>query len=238
MTAKGKMNALVWISASESALHIDADPELRDDLSARLERYIIADDVMLEDVTDEWGLLHWIGSESPLSAAPPAEIRIYKSSRFGLGGLDILGPKTALESVQLPSHQLVDAETLECFRIEQGIPRWGAELDENTIPVEAGLDATAIDYHKGCYIGQEVISRIKSIGHVNWNLCGFVSDAIIAPGAELLHEGKPVANITSSAWSAALEKAVALGYLKRGTEAATLNSPAGEVRVRSLPLIS
>lgn len=237
MTAKGKMNALVWIAASPDALLVDADAELRDDLAARLERYIIADDVALTDVTDDFALLHLIGVAPEAFAALPPEVHVYRSRRYGIDGADVLGPKTSVAGLTLP-HYLVDTETAECFRIEQGIPRWGAELDENTIPVEAGLDATSIDYHKGCYIGQEVISRIKSIGHVNWNLRGFVSSGSLAPGAELTADGKTVATITSAAWSFALDKAVALGYLKRGIDQTTpLQAGPTAVEIRELPLI-
>jgi len=238
MTAKGKMNALIWITASGEALLVDADPELRDDLAGRLERYIIADDVTLTDVTEDFGLLHFLGLPAEAFAGLPPEIRVSRSRRYGLDGVDLLGPASAFAGASLPQHERVDAETAECFRVEQGIPRWGAELDENTIPVEAGLDATAIDYHKGCYIGQEVISRIKSIGHVNWNLRGFVADAPLTPGAELTAGGKVVATITSAAWSFALDKAIALGYLKRGTgEDASLLAGIVPVQARALPLI-
>src|SRR6202008_642685 len=71
---------------------------------------------------------------------------------------------------------VIDAALAETLRIEAGIPRWGHELDENTLPPEAGLDLTHIDYHKGCYIGQEVISRLRSVGHVNRQLTGFIAD--------------------------------------------------------------
>ena len=68
-----------------------------------------------------------------------------------------------------------DEECAEVFRIERGIPRWGRELTDQIIPTEANLEATSIDYSKGCYIGQEVISRIKMSGQTNKRLCGLVS---------------------------------------------------------------
>ena len=76
----------------------------------------------------------------------------------------------SLASALTQTHALADDVLLETLRIEAGIPRWGAELSEDTLPPEAGLDRTHIDYHKGCYIGQEVISRLKSVGHVNRRL--------------------------------------------------------------------
>ena len=140
---------------------------------------------------------------------------------------------------------------VETLRIEAGIPRWGAELSEDTIPVEAGLDKTAIDYHKGCYIGQEVISRIKSVGHVNKELQGFIStdDRPLKAGMLLATPDAPDRKagwLTSVTYSFALEKPVALGYLKRGTAAETLNArPANDagtentypVLVKELPFI-
>jgi folate-binding protein YgfZ len=126
---------------------------------------------------------------------------------------------------------VLSPEDIENLRIERGIPRWGGELDENTLPPEAGLDRTHIDYHKGCYIGQEVISRIKSIGHVNRRLAGFVSttgarldsESSIVPAAS--PDGEPCGVLTSAGWSFALEKPVALGYLRR-------SAPPGEYLAR------
>ncbi len=66
-----------------------------------------------------------------------------------------------------------DEEAAETLRIERGLPRWGHELTGEIIPTEANLEASAIDYAKGCYIGQEVISRIKMSGQTNKRLCGF-----------------------------------------------------------------
>jgi folate-binding protein YgfZ len=117
---------------------------------------------------------------------------------------------------------MLTLEDLDNLRVEAGIPKWGAELNENTLPPEAGLDRTHIDYHKGCYIGQEVISRLKSIGHVNRRLVGFVSNsgAQLEAGWEIYpsapNDSPPAAGtLTSAAWSFALEKPVALGYLRR-----------------------
>ena len=146
----------------------------------------------------------------------------------------------------------LDEDLLEIFRIEAGIPKWGAELDENTLPNEAGLERDAIDFHKGCYVGQEVISRIKSVGHVNRSLRGFVSDSPLAAGMKLFapneakpnEDEKPVGNFTSAAWSFGLEKWAALGYLKRGFDSPVLEARADDgsavvkVEVKDLPLIS
>jgi folate-binding protein YgfZ len=114
-----------------------------------------------------------------------------------------------------------DAASAEVFRVEEGIPRWGRELTEEIIPIEANLEARAIDYEKGCYIGQEVISRIKMSGQTNKRLCGLVSvrDAPLPTGMKLAAAGeksKEAGWITSATRSERLGKEIALGYVKRG----------------------
>lgn len=255
MTAKGKMCANIFIAAGKNVLRVDADPSLRESLRARLERYIISDDVTLEDVTERTKIIHRIlppGSHVKISGEP--EFQAVESNRFGLHGIDLVVSTEKFSETwkNLASRfPIIDNEMLETLRVEAGIPRWGFELNEETIPVEAGLDKTAIDYHKGCYIGQEIISRLKSAGHVNRQLRGFVS-----PDGTLLqtemrlfapeNPGRETGRLTSAAYSFGLEKPVALGYVKRDTVAGVLNvraaNVAGEeivcaVLVKELPLI-
>jgi folate-binding protein YgfZ len=219
-TAKGKLCADIVITATDDAFIVDADAALRESLPARLGRYIIADDVVIDDATDSRVLLHFFGE-------PPAAIEgafIAESRRYGREGWDVhlaaAGFATA-KTALLCGRRMLHEARLESLRIEAGIPRWGRELGEDTLPPEAGLDRTHIDYHKGCYIGQEVISRLKSVGHVNRQLTGFISadDAPLAAGAEIFAAGeeRPAGILTSAAFSFALEKQIALGYLKRGS---------------------
>ena len=110
---------------------------------------------------------------------------------------------------------------MEVFRIERGIPRWGRELTDQIIPTEANLEAASIDYSKGCYIGQEVISRIKMSGQINKRLCGLISlsDASLRAEMRLVaaeDDQKEIGWITSAARSSRLQKQIALGYVKRG----------------------
>lgn len=248
MTAKGKMSADVFISAAEDFLLVDAELELRESLQARLERYIISDDVTLEDVTDDLLLVHFIGPADPqtISAKPR------RSRRLGREGWDFfLTPEEFARTREPLGGNLseITSEFAESLRIEAGIPRWGAELDENILPAEAGLDRTAVDFHKGCYIGQEVVSRIKSVGHVNKELRGFVSTGgtPLAAGMKLYAPGDPAKEagwLTSAAHSFALEKPAALGYLKRGIAPGVLHARAEDrpeesipVEVKELPII-
>ncbi|MHB1191528.1 MAG: CAF17-like 4Fe-4S cluster assembly/insertion protein YgfZ [Longimicrobiales bacterium] len=108
------------------------------------------------------------------------------------------------------------------LRVEAGRPAYGTDMDEDTIPVEAGIHERAIDYAKGCYTGQEVIVRIRDRGHVNRELRQLMLGDVPAPkpGAELCVEGsdKPVGRVTSAVESPRFAQTVALGYVKRGVE--------------------
>ncbi len=255
MTAKGKMCGDVFISSGRDFLFLDAEASLRESLAARLERYIISDDVTLEDVTDRFGIIHCILPLSGHSSVfgGQTKTRSFLSSRFfgdssGIECRDFVVEQEFFDSAwkdfagQFP---VIDAEMLDVLRIEAGIPRWGFELTEETIPVEAGLDKTAVDYGKGCYIGQEIISRLKSVGHVNRHLRGFVSSEPLSVGMELYAPGdstKPAGCLTSATYSFGLATHVALGYLKRGVDAKILAARGADdqtcqVEMKELPLI-
>lgn len=228
MTIKGKMCGDAFIHAGPDCLLVDAPAELREILAARLERYIIADDVTLEDVTDEYTLRHVIGG-----AADGV-----RSNRLGQPGVDLWAPGGAA----LPTGNLLSASQAEMVRILAGVPKWGAELGEDTLPAEADLEGRAVDFAKGCYIGQEVVSRIKSVGHVNWNLRGFRSaGGDLSPAASLTSpDGKVVGRITSVVPSLDGSGNLALGYVRRGyeTPGTGLPSATGEIEVCALPFPS
>lgn len=247
MTAKGKMSGDIFISGETDFLCLDAESALRESLAARLERYLISDDVAIEDVTDETSLLHLLAGAAKLLPPDLPDVTQTTTMRYGRPGVDLLMPRAAGEDVRRKLSELfvpLPEDIAETLRIEAGMPRWGAELDEETIPIEAGLAETAIDYHKGCYLGQEIISRLKSVGHVNRELRGFVSDTRLEAGSGLFAPGaeKAAGRLTSVTWSFGLERFAALGYLKRGLEATVLEARGAggnshSVEVRTLPLI-
>jgi folate-binding protein YgfZ len=224
LNAKGKVNAHIFVSAAPECFWIDAHPELREALPARLERYVIADDVQIEDVTDRWSIFHVLSRTAP----DLSDCRIVSVRRFAEPGWDIWTDAARHDDVsqQLSStFDLVDSAAAEIMRIEQGIPRWGRELTDEIIPIEANLEERTVDYEKGCYIGQEVISRIKMSGQTNKRLCGLISldDIPLQAGMRLAstaEKGKEVGWITSATRSEKIEKEIALGYVKRG-----FNSP-------------
>jgi folate-binding protein YgfZ len=173
------------------------------------------------------------------------EVVIIATRYAGVAGFDMLAPADARPALR---HALLaagaksaGAATLEVLRIEAGRPRWGAELDAERIPLEAGLLERSISTTKGCYTGQEVIIRILHRGHVNWHLRGLLlGDAPApAPGTELATEngGKTVARVTSASESPALGQTVALAYARREIEPGSeLRTPSGDVaRVVELP---
>ena len=221
LSAKGKLNANVFLSVEADSFVLDADPEVREALPARIEQYIIADDVQVEDVTDRLAIFHITGKGTP---GPFRPSRTVQADRFGCPGWDIWLERAEMERVRqelLATLVFCDEECTEVFRIERGIPRWGRELTDQIIPTEANLEATSIDYSKGCYIGQEVISRIKMSGQTNKRLCGLVSvsGSPLRPGMRLASgedEDKEVGWVTSAARSPRLGKEIALGYVKRG----------------------
>ena len=153
--------------------------------------------------------------------------KVISANRFALPGWDIwVEAKQRDQAFRQLSEKLAfcDTDCEEVFRIERGIPRWGRELTNEIIPVEANLEERCIDYEKGCYIGQETISRMKMSGQRNKKLCGLIllNGSPLTPGIRLVvgEERKEVGWITSASRSARLGKEIALGYVKRGFHSA------------------
>jgi folate-binding protein YgfZ len=221
LNAKGRLNAHLFLRMERDSFLLDAAPELRESLPARLERYIIADDVQIEEVTSQLSLFHIVHQDLPVF---PNEFDSVSANRFRGTGRDVWVESTRHDELfRRLSEQFTfcDAECAEVFRIENGIPRWRRELTEEIIPVEANLETQAIDYEKGCYIGQEVISRMKMSAQTNKRLRGLVSlrNAPLVAGMKLFAAGgekKEAGWITSAANSRRLGKQIGLGYVKRG----------------------
>ncbi len=220
LNAKGKMNGQIFLAPDGDSFLIDADPELRTTLKARLERYVIADDVAVEDVSHQFSIFHVAVPEAP---SVPASGRLIQVNRFRRAGWDVwveMAKRDEIFAQLSGAHTFCDDACAEVFRVEQGVGRWGAEWTEEIIPVEANLEETSIDYEKGCYIGQEVISRMKMSGQRNKKLCGFVSlyNSPLEPGMKIFpvgEEKKEAGWITSAVHSKRLGREIALGYLKR-----------------------
>jgi tRNA-modifying protein YgfZ len=221
LNPKGKLNAFVFVTMDGESFLLDADAELRQWLQPRLDRYLIADDVQLADESEQWSMFHVLGETAP---ALPRGLEAVSVVRFVEAGHDVWAEASRRE--ELLQHLSLGAtccnsDDAEVLRIERGIPRWGRELTDEIIPIEANLEKQTIDYEKGCYIGQEVISRMKMSGQTNKKLCGLVSlnGAALSRGMKLFPaspETKEVGWVTSASWSQRLGKQIALAYVKRG----------------------
>src|SRR5438552_249136 len=251
LNAKGKTDAHIFVSASGESFLVDAAADLRETLRVRLERYVIADDVQIEDVTDQFSLFHLLSKQPPA----PEFGRIVSVHRFAEPGWDMwveVAQHGALLQELSLRWTLLDSDAAEVMRIEQGIPRWGRELTAEIIPIEANLEERTIDYQKGCYIGQEVISRIKMSGQTNKRLCGLISveDIQLQPGMKLVAPsvpGKEIGWITSASRSETIGNEIALGYVKRGFNSAGTRlavfatedsepTPVGAIAIEVVPL--
>lgn len=199
-----------------------------------------------------------------ISVATLGEIYLLNNSRLGyrlsaIGyqpdhpfGFDLFVPNHSLRAVAdklLAAAKETGArpcgwQAFETARIEAGIPRFGADMDETSIPLECGLEARAISYTKGCYIGQEVINRIHSVGHVNRELRGLrlADDLKTLPqlGDKLFHAGKEAGHITSAVKSPSLNANTALAYVRREANqigmALTLKTSDGESAAKIVDL--
>lgn len=224
--AKGRLQAFVTLSLRDAALPelwIEAPLELRDSLFARLSRYLIADDAEIEDLSSQYRLEHHLGNH-----ANPGD---FLHHRFGVPGFD----RWLSSDTVIAETERLTAPQVDHLRIQHGIPLWGQELVEGLLPPEAGLDATAISYQKGCYIGQEVISRIKSAGKVNRRLACFTLDSESIPtGAILLDESSAEAGVLTS-----VSAPYAIGYVNKkgfGQTQFSLRLPDGSIRERAAHL--
>jgi folate-binding protein YgfZ len=274
ITAKGRMESDLNIYCLRDELLLDFEPGLTAKVSQRLDKYIIADDVQIVDVATDYGLLSVQGpaaatvikelgffSEVPDEAfsfvvATPedaGEIVLVNQPRLGSSGFDLFVPRASLETV---AGRLMDSakraggrscgwQAFEMARIEAGIPRFGADMDESNIPLEAGLENRGISFSKGCYIGQEVISRIRTYGQVAKALRGLrlapELKNLPAKGDKLFHAGKEIGYVTSAVASSNLKAAVALGYVRKeanqvGTELELVTAGGkSPVRIVELP---
>jgi folate-binding protein YgfZ len=248
VTAKGKLESDLNIYNLANELLLDFEPGMIAHVAQRLEKYIIADDVQVVDAAPHYGLLSVQGPQSeatvrslgltnnlptkPMSfvTVPDAtlgEIYLMNQPRTGAVGFDLFVPLAALgvvldkliAAVKQIGGRSCGWQALEMARIEAGIPRFGADMDETNLAPEAEIEGRAISYSKGCYIGQEVIARIRTYGQVAKALRGLrlADDLRELPkkGDKLFHNDKEVGYITSSLASPALKSNIALGYVRK-----------------------
>jgi folate-binding protein YgfZ len=251
VNAKGKIQSDLFIYKLKEEILLDFEPGLSSPVSQRLEKYVIAEDVQIVDVSPHYGLLSIQGPQSaevlrrsafgelPGSAlswisknTPEGEYYVTNNRRFGAEGFDLFVPAAALkkaaelldESNRELGSQWVGWNTGEIARIENGIPRFGADMTEANLAPECGIEGRAISYSKGCYIGQEVIARIRTYGQVAkaLRLLRLPNEmtTLPPPNEKLFKNGKEAGYITSSTLSPKHGGKVALGYVRKEWNAA------------------
>ena len=238
VTAKGKLVSDLNIYCLPDELLLDFEPGLTSRVTERFEKYIIADDVQIVDVAPHYGL---ITVQGPKAAETIARLKLFPSlperpyqfgtskdaagdlycashSRGLAAGFDLFVPIAEVENVSRAAEAAgalrCSAQALDIVRIEAGIPRFGVDMDETNLAPEA-IEATAISYAKGCYIGQEVISRIRSYGEVAKALRGLKLSIMAQRGDKLFVGDKEVGFITSALASPTFKANIALGYVRR-----------------------
>jgi folate-binding protein YgfZ len=221
-------------------------------LNEVLERMIVMEDVQSEDHSSSFESIAVIGPnadsvleswlEEPLRLNATYDHREFlKCSRIVRDELgysvwsEVSKVNAILDGLVSAGATAIDEATWNVVRTEVGLPIYGIDIDDTTTLPELG--EKGIRYDKGCYIGQEVVARIKYIGHVNRRFMGFISDTDKLPekGSTVRAGGKDVGYVTSSVVSPQLEKAIALGFVNRvaAVSGTSVELVSGEDRMNS-----
>jgi folate-binding protein YgfZ len=227
---KGHILADLYVLALEDEILLDTAPGTEEAVRASLERYVIADDVSLEDLSRGWRQCAFEGPGAASAAATasglaPTAGRVERQERAGGAvlwcgggsltdeGVRCLGPATAVEGVVaaagLPE---LPAGAAEVLRVEGFRPAYGIDMTDRNFPAEARLHR-AISYTKGCYIGQEIVARIRSRGAVNRLLVKLRAEAPVGRGDAIRSGATAIGQVTSAVVST-VGGPTALGYVR------------------------
>ena len=225
LTVKGKTLAELIVYADEEQLLLELDPEVRQKIRDTIGKHIIMDDVELADITDETRELGVYGEgaraaiERALSAEVPSlapyhhalvgGVRVAAAPELGMPGYHVFGP-VAVDG------EVLDDARWELLRIEAGRPRFGVDVDEDRLILEAAMD-DAVSLTKGCYLGQEVVARATARGHINRKLMGLTlsGEGPAARGSKLSHPSREDAGLITSSVVSPGFGPIALGYVHR-----------------------
>ena len=243
LTAQGRMTTDMHVLESGDMILLDVPAATRESVLQRLDQFIFSEDVQLADLTaalaevtvhgpraaelieatiaGATGLANWAqytNTRAEFSGSPLVVARI---DRVGTAGYalyaDAARAADLAGALETGGAVRASAEALEVARVEAGYPLFGVDMDEDTIPLEAGIEGRAISMTKGCYVGQEVIIRVLHRGHgrVARRLVGLrVCDETPARGARVHVSDRHIGVVTSSVTSPRLG-AIALGYVHR-----------------------
>jgi glycine cleavage system T protein len=244
LNQQGKVLGDGRVLCSLNSFYLDFWEAIKDKILAHLSRYLVADEVEIADRTEGYGILSIQGphseallskligqAELPLQLLQHAMVNLdnamiclVRDSHTGEDGFDLIIPKADLITVAQRLTEIgksfsagwLGEEAQEILRVEAGVPRYGIDVTEDNLVLETGLD-NHVSFNKGCYLGQEVVERIRSRGHVNKKLVGLSlkEKAAATRGDKIMAEDKVVGAVTSSIVSPALGHAIALGYVQR-----------------------
>jgi len=252
LNAQGRILADAHLFCFDDHLLLDLEPETREKMYEHLERYIIADDVTIEDQTDSLATIAVEGPEagkvlSAMGAPLPEQGHgwlswttriVARTDSTGSGGFFIFVPaaeKAALlKEIESAGAAPASQQEARVARIEHGRPRYGEEITERYLVQETG-QMHAVNFNKGCYLGQEIVERVRSRAQIHRVLMRVEIDSAEAPaaGVKLKAGDADAAEIASAVFSPALGKVVALAYVRtqyaeRGTKL-RLNAAQAEV---------
>ncbi|HXS32414.1 MAG TPA: glycine cleavage T C-terminal barrel domain-containing protein [Solirubrobacterales bacterium] len=229
---KGHMQAdMRVLRIADDEVLVDTEAEALPVARRHLEMYKVGREVEVEDVSEARALLSLIGPRSAeLSGAPPLPEHAWKPLNVnGIGclavgtalGIDLFASAADREQLRSALAEAgaveVSPDAVEILRIEAGTPRFGAEMDSATMPAEAGIVEAAVNFEKGCYIGQETVARLHYRGKPNRHLRGLRLSAPVAPGTRLLTDEKEVGRVGGSCVSP-VRGPIALAILRREAE--------------------
>lgn len=238
LTPQGRMISDMRVFELGDAVLLDVPGTLAERVSTHLSDFIFSEDAAVQDVTATMTHLVVLGPASPM-ALGLGGLRPFENRRATLGDVEVIvagndefgvpAVDVFVESMRAPAVLAalaeagvasVDDEIANVLRIEAGTPQFGLDMDQDTIPLEAGIEDRAISLTKGCYVGQEVIIRVLHRGHgrVARKLVGLVfsADGMVPARGERIHAGgRSVGAVTSATWSPALGRPIALGYVHR-----------------------
>jgi tRNA-modifying protein YgfZ len=199
ITAHGRMVGYLEILATEDGLFAHFEPELKADLPDAIRRYVFATQVEIEDISDAWSLI-LVGGIDAGALGSLGDTYIHTTTALGVPAFYVWtrSPDDVIEVLRNAGAEAASEQQLEAIRIENGIARWGRDMDTKTFPQEAGIAERAVHFDKGCYVGQEAMAKIHFRGKVNRRLARISSDDPVEDGVELQLEGQRVGVVTSS----------------------------------------
>jgi folate-binding protein YgfZ len=220
LTPQGRMITDMRVFNLQDRVLLDVPASLAETLQQRLDGLLFSEDAQIANRSAELLIVDVHGPHAPNLVDG---LGMTRDDAFDLPGYTAFVTSAEIEmfvqNLTARGAEATNLETLDIVRIEAGRPVFLVDMDEHTIPLEAGLEQRAISFTKGCYVGQEVIVRVthRGGGRVAKKLVGLrLSKGQLPAGGEVLSSGgKDVGRLTSSAWSPAVESGIALGYVHR-----------------------